>query len=132
MTDEKPKEPKPKKLVPGDPLPLVKVAEVLFGAMQNQDLELIGLDIRGNFRVGSEQFVGSVSGGGESDWKLYLSDSWEYRYLVDKELRTIKFKSCDRIMTMFRHKKSGEMYHGRILATGDSLEWKLVDMKPQP
>lgn len=120
-----------KKMVPGDPMPMKEIAELLYHGMQKQNLELVGLDIRGAFRVGSDQIEGSVVGGGESDWKLYESDSWEYRYLIDKELRQLKIRKVDRIITMFRNKDTGDMVQGRLLQEGEEVTWRMVGMKPQ-
>lgn len=129
MSEEKDK----KKQVPGDPVPMTQIAGLLFGVMRKHDVELAGLDIRGSFRIGSDNVDGSIVGAGEDDWKLYETDSWEYRFLIEKEIKSLKIKKCDRIVTMFRHKKTGEMFQGRILDSpdGDELEWRLLGMKPQ-
>jgi len=124
-------EDKKKKLVPGPELPMTALAGLLFGATQNRDLKLIALDLRGTFRVGGDQIEGSVTGGGGGDWKLYLADSWEYRYLIDKELRSLKIRKCDRIVSVFEHEKTGAMYQGRVLEKDGKCEWKFVEMKPQ-
>jgi len=128
MSEAKREEPK-KRLVPGDPLSLAEIGRLLYGVMRGDELELVAVDLRGTFRVGSETIEGSVSGGGGEGFKLYLSDSWEYRYLIEKEVRGLRIKSCNRVLAMFRDRKSGEMVQGKIEASADALQWTLCGMK---
>jgi hypothetical protein len=119
------------KLVPGEPIPMTRVAELLWRIMQGGKLEMVGLDLRGEFRVGGDAVTGSISGGKDSPWKLYLQDSWEYRYLTDRELRSIRIRKCDRILGMFREEESGNLLQGRLLQGEGGLDWRFVEMVPQ-
>jgi hypothetical protein len=116
------------KLVPGDPMPMVGLAQLLWKAMRGSEIEMIGLDLRGKFRVGGDAFDGSISGGKDNPWKLYLQESWEYRYLTDSEIDSLRIKKCERIVAMFREKESGTMFQGRILQSGDGTEWRIAEM----
>jgi len=120
------------KLVPGDPIPLARIAELLWRGMRAGEVELCGLDLRGEFRIGGDALTGSVSGGKDNPWKLYLQDSWEYRYLTDREVESIRIRKCERIIAMFRETATGKLFQGKVTPSGDALDWRLVGMVPQP